>query len=67
MMLAKLLVGDSINIMPNDASLKLPPQKPQSDVRFDTVTGVTHGSKVFIVYENGRAYPDYLVEYHLAK
>jgi hypothetical protein len=31
--------------------------------RYDTVTGETQGSKVYIVYENGRAYPEYLVRY----
>ena len=28
------------------------------------VTGETRGSKVFIIYENGRAYPEYLVTYY---
>jgi hypothetical protein len=32
-------------------------------VRYDSVCGVTGGSRVFIVYENGRAYPEYLVTY----
>ena len=27
------------------------------------VTGTTGGSKVFIVYENGRAYPEYVVTF----
>ena len=31
--------------------------------RYDTVTGETGGSKVYVVYENGRAYPEYLVTY----
>eukprot|EP01052_Picozoa_sp_SAG31_P008072 SAG31_NODE_398_length_16250_cov_8.737601_14_plen_276_part_00 len=64
MMLARLLVGDAVNIMPHDTSLKLPPRKPALDgIRFDTVTGVTNNGRVYIVYENGRAYPEYLVEY----
>ena len=48
--------------MPNDRSLKMFPDKPGGG-RYDTVTGVTNGSKVYIVYENGRALPEYLVTY----
>jgi hypothetical protein len=31
--------------------------------RFDSITGVTARCRVFIVYGNGRAYPNYLVEF----
>jgi hypothetical protein len=67
-MLAKLLSGDEIRVMPNDNTLKMCPERagagdPQARKRYDTVTGETNGSKVFIVYENGRAYPEYLVTY----
>ena len=31
--------------------------------RYDSVSGVTGGSKVFITYENNRAYPAYLITY----
>jgi len=31
--------------------------------RYDSVSGVTGGSKVYITYENNRAYPAYLVTY----
>jgi hypothetical protein len=48
--------------MPSDDSLVKPPDKP-SGGRYDTVSGDTNGSKVYIVYENGRAYPEYLVTY----
>ena len=58
-MLAKLLSGEEVNL-PSNGSLTSPP--PDS-VRYDTVTGTTGGSKVYIVYENGRAYPEYLVTY----
>ena len=61
-LLAKLLVGDSVHIMPNDNSLLMCPDKPDGG-RYDTVTGETRGSKVFIIYENGRAYPEYLVTF----
>ena len=61
-MLTKLLSGEETHIMPNDNTLKFPPNKPNGE-RFDTVTGDTGGSKVYIVYENMRAYPEYLVTY----
>jgi hypothetical protein len=60
-LLAKLIVGDVTDIPP-DGSLVKPPDKP-SGGRYDTVSGDTNGSKVYIVYENGRAYPEYLVTY----
>jgi hypothetical protein len=62
-MLVNLLVGDAKRIMPNDSSLRFPPQKPGCRMRYDTVTGETGGSKVYIVYENGRAYPAYKLVY----
>ena len=31
--------------------------------RYDTVSGTTGGSKVYMIYENGRAYPEYLITY----
>ena len=63
-MLTKLLSGEEVRIMPADGSLKVCPDKPGGG-RYDTVTGDTSGSKVYIVYENGRAYPEYLVTYRL--
>ena len=30
---------------------------------YDTVSGFTNGSKVYMIYENGRAYPEYLITY----
>lgn len=31
--------------------------------RYDSITGITGGSKVYVTYENDRAYPAYLVTY----
>eukprot|EP01048_Picozoa_sp_COSAG05_P031044 COSAG05_NODE_11124_length_529_cov_1.283721_1_plen_137_part_10 len=54
MFLASLIVGEAIDLQPNQ-QLKCPPNQPSGE-RYDTVTGTTGGSKVYVVYENGRAY-----------
>ena len=48
-----------------DRSLRHPPPKSEGQAgrRYDTVSGHTIGCKVYVVYENGRAYPEYLVTY----
>ena len=73
MFFVKVLTGDSYNCPP-DGSLRMPPAKPTTggaqggDVQFtqmkyDTVTGHTHGSQVFMTYDNDKAYPAYLISY----
>jgi hypothetical protein len=68
--LATVLIGDTIMLSP-DNSLRMPPEKPQSSnilgfvkERYDSVWGKTDGSIVYIIYENGRAYPSYLITYN---
>ena len=58
MFLAKVLTGDSIQLKSN-STLRMPPVKDSSKgvVRYDTVTGHTNGSQVFIAYSNDKAYP----------
>lgn len=52
-MLTKLLVGDAVTLKP-DSELRFPPAVPGEDGRrYDTVTGTTNGSDVYVVYENG--------------
>jgi len=73
MFLMKVLTGESYNCPPN-SSLRMPPNKPLSttqgsDVQFtqmnyDTVTGNTGGSQVFMTYDNDKAYPAYLITYY---
>ena len=65
MFLAKVLTGFSIELQP-DSKLHLSPViKPEmkGNMRYDTVTGHTHGSQVFIAYSNDKAYPFYLISY----
>ena len=65
---AKVLTGDSYDSTP-DSSLRLPPLKQTSgqilfiQARYDTVTGVTCGCKVFMTYDNEKAYPAYIIKY----
>ena len=72
MFLAKLLVGNEV-LMDRDKSptkasecknLTCPPIDAKKRLKYNTVTGYTGGSQVWIVYENGRAYPDYIVRYY---
>lgn len=72
MFLTKLLVGNEI-FLDRDVSttkaneyreLTVPPIDTSTGYKYNTVSGNTGGSQVWVVYENGRAYPDYLVRYY---
>ena len=73
MLVASVLTGHSHVCQP-DSTLTQPPfrdhQGPQDDIvtrRYDTVNGFTggftRGSKVYITYDNDKAYPAYLISY----
>lgn len=67
MFLATVLVGDCIN-RPPDSNIKVPPHKSKGSLqtsveKYDSISGHTNGSDVWILYENGRAYPSYLISY----
>ena len=71
MFLVKVLTGDSYNCSSN-VSLRKPPVKQggatASEVQFgqvnyDTVTGHTGNSQVYMTYDNHMAYPAYLIRY----
>ena len=71
MFYAKVLTGDSNSCSP-DPSLRKPPFKATSStegglqfaqVQYDTVTGYTKGSQVYMTYDNEKAYPAYLIKY----
>ena len=65
MILANLVVGEEVALSA-DSSLTHCPNKPNGKGRYDTVVGSKHGSKIYVIYENGRAYPEYLVTYILS-
>lgn len=68
MILARVAVGESITLAP-DNTLNKPPVRNEQNVhglsnpRYDSVNGVTQGHPVYMVYQTGRAYPLYIVEY----
>jgi len=64
--LTRLVVGKEVKLNQNRA-LTVPPIDPTTGLKYNTVTGETDGSQVWIVYENGRAYPEYLVRYYIGK
>jgi hypothetical protein len=62
MFYAQVSLGETIHLKP-DNSLKMPPKKDNSDIRYDSVSGETGGSIVYIIYEH-TAYPSYLITYN---
>jgi len=73
--LAKVLTGETIRCNP-DSSLKKPPVKSRSrsgsgrstfeDELYDSVSGNTNGSDIFVIYDHEKAYPAYLITYKTA-
>ena len=72
MFLVKVLTGESYNCA-STPTLRMPPPKPSGgtgasqvelcQMKYDTVTGMTNGSQVFMAYDNEKAYPAYLITY----
>ena len=63
MLYCKVFVGEYIE-MPPKQSLKEPPYRDEARrIMYDSVKGNTGGSDVYILYENNRNYPFYLVEF----
>ena len=46
-----------------DNKLKIPPKIEGSEERYDSVNGFSASSRIFIVYDNGKSYPEYLIKY----
>ena len=70
MLLANVLTGYDFN-SPKDPDITKPPIRIDKgggiSRRFDSVSGTAGGSKIFITYENDRAYPAYLITYRESK
>ena len=70
MFLARVVVGETFTCQP-DSSLRMPPVKTSlsssmfKNERYDSVSGITKGTQVYIIYDNLKAYPLYLVTYRV--
>lgn len=76
MFLVQVITGITCRCRQNH-SLKAPPKKVEHDFgsiigsrdsmfedeRYDSVSGNTNGSDVFVIYEHGKVYPAYLITY----
>ena len=63
MILARVVIGNCTYSEP-DKSLRMPPRDfDHNGVFFDSVRGRTKGNDVYMVYENKKAYPEYLITY----
>ena len=74
MILAKVLTGETVHCPPDNA-LKKPPRKilwmkaqcgtesKFEDELYDSVSGHTIGSDIFVIYDHEKAYPAYLIQY----
>lgn len=63
MFLATVLIGDTISL-PSDKNITMPPPRQQNPgLRHDSVQGLTGGSVIYIVYQDHRSYPRYLITY----
>ena len=63
LLFCKVFVGEFVNLAPNK-DLKEPPyMNIEKKIPYDSVQGSTGGSVIYIIYENNRNYPFYLVEY----
>ena len=71
MMVALVLTGDTYKCGP-DSNLRMPPEKPNQEVRngsklcqrYDSVCGITKKCTVYMTYCNDNAYPAYVIKYH---
>ena len=63
---AKVAIGQSVPL-PSDNKLRVPPLKSTTNGKleesYDSIQGYTGNSNIFIIYENSRAYPQYLITY----
>lgn len=67
--IAKALIGESYDAgTDRQKELRMPPVKQRSvqnmlNVKYDSVSGITQTCRVYMLYNNDRAYPMYIVQY----
>ncbi len=62
MFMASVLIGKTQESLPK-SSFREPGYNPVTKLQYDSVSGNTNGSDVFMVYSNKKAYPSYLISY----
>jgi len=60
--LAEVIVGDEIQLEETQ-NLPEPPMKEGTNQKYDSVMGFRHGTFIYCIKDNGRAYPTYVVEF----
>ena len=66
MIIAKVLTGHSCLLRQPDPRLTRPPPLFRgSNLLYDTVCGHNGGSDIYVVYDQDRAYPAYIISYHV--
>ena len=63
LLVCRVLVGEFYDYGTSTQKLTHPPKKPNSKENYDSVKGITGGVPVYIVYNNGRCLPEYLITY----
>lgn len=66
MFYARVILGNCKALAPDNTIREPPFIEGSATVRYDSVTGVTGGSNVYMVYSNLKAYPEYLITYRNA-
>ena len=68
MIIVKVLTGNSCSYRkPNPSLTRPPPLFAGSNLLYDTVCGCSGGSDIYVVYDQDRAYPAYIISYHVPK
>ena len=63
MFCARVCVGKFKKLEPNGKIKEPPLMEDDPSKHYDSVQGTTGGSDVFMIYQNKRAYPEYLITY----
>lgn len=63
MIYASVLIGESVK-MENNQEIKRPPIKnAKTKELYDSIQGFTQNNEIYIIYDNSRAYPSYIITY----
>lgn len=63
LLLCRVVVGDFTK---GNGDTEVPPLKPFSSVRFDSTVNDIKNPKLFAIFADNAAYPEYIIKYRLA-